>query len=67
MVNWNKDRNRQLRKRARAEEIQEKVKEWSTRPRRNVPPPLSKSALRTIGEELVRQHKNKRRSGSDGK
>jgi hypothetical protein len=61
MVNWNKDRNRQLTKRARAEEIEVKVKEWSTRPRPNVPPPVRKAALRTIGEELVRQHMNKRR------
>jgi hypothetical protein len=67
MVDWNKDRNRQLRKRAQAEEVEHKIKEWSTRSRRNVPPPLSKATLRAIGEELVRQHMNKRRSGSGSK
>lgn len=66
MVDWNRDRKRQLRKRARAEEIEEKAKEWSTRPRRNLPPPLSKAVLRAIGEECVRQYNNRKRSGSNG-
>ncbi len=66
MVDWNKDRNRQLRKRAQAEEVEHKIKEWSTRSRRNVPPPLSKAALRAIGEKYVRQYNNRQSSGSNG-
>jgi hypothetical protein len=63
MVNWNRDRNRQLRNRAKAEEIQEKTKEWSARPRRYLLPPLSKAALRAIGEECVRQFNNRHENG----
>jgi hypothetical protein len=56
-LSWTKDRSRQLTKRAVTEEVEEKMKEASTRRRRNVsPPPLSKAALRALGEECVRQH-----------
>jgi hypothetical protein len=59
MVNWNKDRNRQLAKRARAEEIEEKMKETAARPARHIRPTVGKAALRVMGEELVRQYEDR--------
>jgi hypothetical protein len=58
MVNWNKDRNRQLAKRARAEEIEEKMKETAARPA-HIRPSVGKAALRAMGEELVRQYEDR--------
>jgi hypothetical protein len=63
MVDWNKDRNRQLKKRAQAEEVEEKVNKWSAGPGRFYRPPPSKAMLRAIGEDLVRQYENRRRRG----
>jgi hypothetical protein len=66
MVNWNKDRNRQLKKRARAEEFEHKQKERAPRPDRRIRPRMSKAVLRAVGEEAVRQFKRdqRERSGS---
>ena len=64
MVDWNKDRNRQLAKRARAEEIAEKMIEAAAaNPSRSIPPKIAKATLRAIGEELVRQFKDSHRGG----
>jgi hypothetical protein len=62
MVDWNKDRNRQLRRRAQLEEYEKNAKEWAPKPGWSPPPRVSKASLRAIGEELVREHMNKRRS-----
>jgi hypothetical protein len=62
MANWNKDRNRQLMKRARAEEIEAKIKEASSAgPARKSPPKLSKAQLRKTAEDLVEEYKEKLR------
>jgi hypothetical protein len=57
MVDWNKDRNRQLRKRAIAEEFEHQQRQSAPRPDRKVRPRMSKVVLRAIGEEAVRQFK----------
>jgi hypothetical protein len=63
MVDWSKDRNRQLMIRARAEQIEDKIKEWSAKPARNIRPSIGKAALRAMGEELVRQYEERRGQG----
>jgi hypothetical protein len=62
MVNWTKDRNRRLAKRARSEIALAEIAKWSAGPGPKLPPPISKAALRAIGEELVRRY-NKRSTG----
>jgi hypothetical protein len=64
MVNWNKDRNRQLKKRAAAEEFEHKQKEWAPRPNRRIRPRTSKAVLRAVGEEAVRQFRRDQRGRS---
>jgi hypothetical protein len=64
MVNWNKDRSRQLKKRARAEEFEQKQKEWAPRPDRRIRPRISKAVLRAVGEDAVRQFKRDQRDRS---
>src|SRR6476659_121062 len=56
MVNWHKDRIRQLKKRAIAEDIDDQRQLWAAQPRRNPHERTSKASLRAIGKELVQQH-----------
>jgi len=63
MVNWTKDRNRQLAKRARSEKALEEIAKWSAGPGPKMPRRMSKAAQRAMGEELVRQYKKKSTRG----
>ena len=65
MAEWHKDRNRQLKKRAVAEEFEHQQRQWTPRPDRVVPPRMSKAVLRAIGEEAVRQYAQEQLGRSD--
>ena len=55
MLDWNKDRRRELRKRAIAEEISDQQQAASLMPRTARPVP-SKADLRVVCEEVARKH-----------
>ena len=60
MVDWNRDRIRQLKKRAIAEDIDDQQKLLAAQSR-TPPSHPSKVSLRAIGEEMVQQHEKNQR------
>jgi hypothetical protein len=63
MRSWTKDRNRQLAKRARSEHALAGIAKWSAGPGPKLAAPMSKAALRALGEELVRGYHKKSTGG----
>jgi hypothetical protein len=59
MVNWHKDRIRQLKKRAIAEDIDDQRQLWAVQPHRKALVGRSKTALREIADQMAQQHTQK--------
>jgi hypothetical protein len=59
MLDWSKDRNRTLRKRAIAEDIDDQQQLWAAQPRRKPHLDESKTALREIADQMVQPHAKK--------
>lgn len=60
---WHRDRSRRMASRARSEEAEAKIADFCARRPRNIARPMSKAELRTLGEQLLDDHRKKQEGG----